>query len=450
MLRLKHLMVAIFCLVGSPPAVLAQDIVQQRDDKKIELEQVRDKIQELEEHREALKDEIAALDKDVAAINRALIEAAKRGQELEGKIDKSEQRLAKLNKTRDTVRASLANRRAVLSEIIGALQRMGRKPPPALLVRPEDALSSVRSAIMLGAVVPEIRSETEELVSDLDVLSQTTQRIEEEKGVLRQRLNALAEDETRLTLLVEEKNSIAQKSQKTLEQEQQRSAKLAQNAKSLEALIGDLEKEISSAAAAAKAAREADARRRKDAEERLAKARASLRKDGQATERAKIDPKTANNGRTAPAIAFHRAKGALPKPVRGVELHGFGQKTSSSARSPNVALATRPNARVISPADGWVVYAGPFRSYGQLLILNAGDGYHVVLSGMSDIDVTQGRFVLAGEPVGRMGATRVAASGSVKLGSTRPVLYVEFRKGGKPVDPAPWWATGTEGPGNDS
>ncbi len=450
MLRLKPLILAVLCLLLLPWAALGQDIVQQRDDKKIELEQVRDKIEELNEHREALRDEIAALDKDVTAINRALIEAAKRGQELEGQINKSEERLVELNKTRDTVRASLANRRAVLAEIIGALQRMGRKPPPVLFVRPEDALSSVRSAIMLGAVVPEIRSETQELISDLDVLSQTTQRIEEEKTVLRQRLNALAEDETRLTLLVEEKNGLAQKSLKTLEEEQQRSSELAENAKSLEALIGSLEKEISSAATAAKAAREADARRRREAEERLAQARASLREDNPAASRAKIDPKTADNSRTTPAIAFSRAKGALPRPVQGVELHGFDQKTSTEARSPNIALATRPNARVISPADGWVVYAGPFRSYGQLLILNAGDDYHIVLSGMSNIDVAQGRFVLAGEPVGRMGTTRVAAAGAVKLGSTRPVLYVEFRKGGKPVDPAPWWAAGTEGPGNDS
>ncbi|MGI9357497.1 MAG: murein hydrolase activator EnvC family protein [Rhizobiaceae bacterium] len=447
--RLTPLILA--AILALPPATLAQDIVQQRDDKKVELEQVRDRLQELQQRRESLKEEIAALDKDAAAINRALIEAAKRGQQLEGEIAKSEHRLAKLDRTRGKIRASLAERRAVLAEIIGAMQRMGRKPPPALLVRPEDALSSVRSAIMLGAVVPEIRTETDALLSDLDVLSQTTQRIEEEKTALRERLNALAEDETRLTLLIEEKNNLAKKSQEVLEEERRRSAKLAEDATSLESLIGGLETEIASAAEAAKAAREADAKRRKEAEERLAKARASLGSGPDSIEqRARIDPKTADNSRLAPAIAFSRARGALPKPVQGIVLHGFGQKTASSPRSPNIAFATRPNSRVRSPTDGWVVYAGPFRSYGQLLILNAGDGYHVVLSGMSKVDATQGRFVLAGEPVGQMGVKRVAAAGSVKLGSTRPVLYVEFRKDGNPVDPAPWWARGTEGPDNDS
>lgn len=430
----------------------AQDVVQQRNDRKIELEQVRDNLKKLEERRAALKDEIAAFDKDQAAINRALIEAAKRGQQLEGEVAQSEQRLAKLDLTRGKIRTSLANRKAVLAEIIGALQRMGRKPPPALLVRPEDALSSIRSAIMLGAVVPEIRNETQSLVADLEVLGQTTQRIEEEKAALRERLNALADDETRLTLLMEEKNKLAQKSLKSLKKDRERAAELAQNATSLADLIDDLETEIASAAKAAKAAREADVKRRGEAEKRLAKAQAGLGNEqtDSAAQRAKLTPETANNARVEPAIAFSRAQGALPMPVQGVELYGFGQKSPASSNSPNLALATRPNARVRSPADGWVVYAGPFRSYGQLLILNAGDGYHVVLSGLSKIDVTQGRFVLAGEPIGRMGVTRVAAAGAVKLGSTRPVLYVEFRKGGKPVNPAPWWAKGAEGPDNDS
>jgi septal ring factor EnvC (AmiA/AmiB activator) len=87
-----------------------------------------------------------------------------------------------------------------------------------------------------------------------------------------------------------------------------------------------------------------------------------------------------------------------------------------------------------------VVYAGPFRSYGQLLILNAGDGYHVVLAGMERISVDIGQFVLTGEPVAVMGSglTQVAAAASV--GTSQPVLYVEFRKDGTPVDPGPWWA----------
>ena len=103
-------------------------------------------------------------------------------------------------------------------------------------------------------------------------------------------------------------------------------------------------------------------------------------------------------------------------------------------------VATQSTAIVTAPADGSVLYAGPFRSYGQLLILNAGDGYHVVLAGMNRINVALGQSVLAGEPVGAMGEARVASSSASSGGNRAPELYVEFRKDGKPVDPAPWWA----------
>ena len=108
-------------------------------------------------------------------------------------------------------------------------------------------------------------------------------------------------------------------------------------------------------------------------------------------------------------------------------------------------VATQSGAIVTAPADGSVLYAGPFRSYGQLLILNAGDGYHVVLAGMSRINVAPGQSVLAGEPVGAMGEARVASTSASGNANATPELYVEFRKDGKPVDPAPWWADRTSG-----
>ena len=128
------------------------------------------------------------------------------------------------------------------------------------------------------------------------------------------------------------------------------------------------------------------------------------------------------------------------RPVSGKVLYGFGETTSAGRKSSGLAMASRPNARVRSPTDGWIVYAGPFRSYGQILILNAGEGYHMVLSGLAEVNVETGRFVLAGEPIGRMGLVRFAAVMPLDLGSNKPVLTVELRKDGKSIDPAPWWA----------
>ena len=375
------------------------------------------------------------MDKDIGAINRALITAAKRGHELEANVGRSEINLATLLKAQEEIKGSLRSKRALLGEVLAALQRMGRKPPPAILVRPEDALAAVRSAILLGAVVPEIRNETRVLLSELRALNKTTRKIEQGKKLLATQLNSLAEDEARLSLLIKEKNELTASSNSGLLFEQKKAAELAKKAKSLKQLIGNLEKEIKSAARVTKLAKDADAKRQSQEGKRLALAEKKL-KAGNFKTGIMLD-----STRIEPAIAFGKAKGSLFFPVVGEQLFGFGSKLGgeSGSKSNNIALATRPNARVRAPADSWVVYAGSFRSYGQLLILNAGDGYHLVLAGLSEVNVEPGRFVLAGEPVGRMGATRVASVLLPELGSNRPVLYVEFRKDGVSVDPAPWW-----------
>ena len=144
-------------------------------------------------------------------------------------------------------------------------------------------------------------------------------------------------------------------------------------------------------------------------------------------------------GRLAPAVAFASARGHLPLPVNGVRIREFGAPDSLGGTEKGFTIATRAGAQVTAPCDGWVVYAASFRNYGQVLILNAGGGYHVVLAGMERISVDVGQFVLTGEPVAMMGSgPQVAAT--LASGSSQPVLYVEFRKDGTPVDPGPWWA----------
>jgi septal ring factor EnvC (AmiA/AmiB activator) len=112
----------------------------------------------------------------------------------------------------------------------------------------------------------------------------------------------------------------------------------------------------------------------------------------------------------------------------------FGDTTANGRKSQGLVMETRHGAHITSPCDGWIVYAGEFRSYGQLLIINAGGGYHVLVAGLSHIDAQLGQFVLAGEPIGNMSA---APQGRAQ--DNAPVLYVEFRKDGRPIDPTPWW-----------
>jgi septal ring factor EnvC (AmiA/AmiB activator) len=379
-----------------------------REARQAELDAVARDIALTEERQEELRSEIAALDKDNATLNQTLIGTGKRVQALETEIEKTERRMEALSNNEAEIRASLAERRDVLAEVLGALQRMGRRPPPALLVRPEDALASVRSAILLGAVVPTLRGAAEELTADLKQLIALRTEIGRERDRLRADATALAEDRTRIRLLLEEKRARRAASEVALAGEERKATALAEQATSLRELIGLMEKEI---AAAARASAEAD------------KAAAAIEKaPGTA-------PPTSlgNAGRMAPAVAFAEARGLLPRPVNGTLVKRFGDRDDLGAT-----------------ADGWVVYAGPFRSYGQLLIINAGGGYHVLLAGMERIDVQLGQFVLAGEPVAAMATPRLASAGALDIGAIQPVLYIEFRKDGNSIDPAPWWADSSD------
>jgi murein hydrolase activator len=215
-----------------------------------------------------------------------------------------------------------------------------------------------------------------------------------------------------------------------LSAERQHSEALAAKASSLKELIASLEAQAERNRKAADAAKAADAGQAGGDKAGGDKAGGDLT--------ASLPLPEAN--RLAAAAPFSALQGQIALPVIGRIKRRFGAEDGNGAVMLGDMVATQSGAIVTAPADGNVLYAGPFRSYGQLLILNAGDGYHVVLAGMSRISVATGQSVLAGEPVGAMGEARVASTSASKNGNATPELYVEFRKDGKPVDPAPWWA----------
>lgn len=404
------------------------DLAPDPDQSRAEYEKVSKEITLSSERLAKLAADIAAVKKDHASITAALIQSAMTEQKLGQDIEDIGGKLEGLKAQGQKIRASLAARRDVLAEVLGALQRMGLNPPPAILVKPEDALSSVRSAILLGAVVPELRQQTDMLLADLKEQSRVTASIEAERARLTAAVGEQAAEKKRLGMLLEAKQKLAADTQTALAAEKQRSATLAAKAGSLKELIASLEADRARKAAdAAKAAEQKTA----DADKGPASAAAP-------TELASL-PVPESNRLTA-AAPFSALQGQIALPVTGRIKRRFGADDGNGAVMLGDMVATQSGAIVTAPADGNVLYAGPFRSYGQLLILNAGDGYHVVLAGMSRISVASGQSVLAGEPVGAMGEARVASTSASKNGNATPELYVEFRKDGKPVDPAPWWA----------
>ncbi|MBN9216592.1 MAG: murein hydrolase activator EnvC [Mesorhizobium sp.] len=396
------------------------DMAPDPDQSRAEYEQVSKEITLSSERLAKLAADIAAVKKDHASITAALIQSAMTEQKLGQDIEDIGGKLEGLKDQQQKIRASLAARRDVLAEVLGALQRMGLNPPPAILVKPEDALSSVRSAILLGAVVPELRQQTDKLLADLKEQTRVTASIEAERARLTAAVGDQVAEKKRLGMLLEAKQKLEADTQAEMVAEQQRSEQLAAKASSLKDLIDSLQAQADKTRKAADAAKAASAGQPGDDQT------ASL-------------PVPEGNRLTA-AAPFSALQGQIALPVTGRIKRRFGADDGNGALMQGDMVATQSGAIVTAPADGNVLYAGPFRSYGQLLILNAGDGYHVVLAGMSRISVATGQSVLAGEPIGAMGEARVASTSVSKNGNATPELYVEFRKDGKPVDPAPWWA----------
>jgi murein hydrolase activator len=428
--RLRVLVVALAGLTGAdalaqapvsnyatetqPQTSSIEDVIKRHEQ---ELEQARNRQRDAIEAETKLKAEIAAIGQDRNKLNRQLIDVAARVRTVEGRIGETEERLRNLDQRETTVRNSLNARRAETTEVLAALQRAGRRAPPALMVRPEDALQSLRTAMLLGAVVPEMRARAERLIGDLGNLVGIRKETAEQKERLLADRDSLNTDQKRLAALIEERQRRQADAEKDMEAERRRAVELSRQTDSLRDLIAKMEQDLKTAAKVAAAAKLAEA----------AKATAKN------TAAALRDP-----GRLAPAIAFASAKGLLPMPVNGPRIRNFGSSDGTGGVERGISVAARAGAQVTTPCDGWVVYSGPFRSYGQLLIINAGGGYHVLLAGMERISVNIGQFVLTGEPVGTMGTASQVAS-ILAAAPSQPVLYIEFRKDNTPIDPGPWW-----------
>lgn len=427
-------------LALSCACALAQQASAEPELKRAEFENVSREMKLSQERIDALKTEIEGVRKDHATVTAALIQAAKTEKKLAQDIDDISGRLEGLKTQEAGIRASLAARSGVLAEVLGALERMGLNPPPAILVKPEDALSSVRSAILLGAVVPELREQTEVLIADMRELSRVTGSIEAERSRLMASVSEQLAEKERLDLLLQAKKTVQAQTEAALAEEKSRSEALAAKAGSLKELIAALDKEAEKQRLAAEAARAEE-------EKRLAKVRTEEEK--RLAREAAIAALPENN-RQIVSLPFSALTKQVQLPVTGRFKLRYGGKDDNGGVMQGDMVATQSGAIVTAPADGNVLYAGRFRSYGQLLILDAGNGYHIVLAGMSRITAALGQSVLAGEPVGAMGEARVADTSASNV-TNAPELYIEFRKDGKPVDPAPWWAERLSGrTGNDT
>jgi septal ring factor EnvC (AmiA/AmiB activator) len=378
-------------------------------------------------------------------IRAQLIETARRTQAQETVVEQAEQQLAGLE-AHHTVRArALSGLRGKLSGLIGALQRLARRPPEAILTSPRPPLASARAMMLIQHLVPMIKGQTDKVHVELTQIEALNHQIRTEKARFHAASAALETRWEQLDTLIERKNTL------WLEV----NGRLRPSAAQLEELV----ESVASLAALFTALREQDGARA-DATERLS----SLIKNAP---RIQSDPsvgvaQTANKAQPAvtptrpsdqpgaalalvhspaparivPSSGSIRAhKGHLTFPAIGRLAERFGETDALGLTARGITLFTRPNAPVLASHDGKVIYAGPFRGYGRIIIIEHGLGFLTLLAGLGRIEVQPGQGVLEGEPVGRMSGVKV--NGQESAGQ----LYIELRQDGAPVDPLAWLST---------
>lgn len=353
------------------------------------LDSIQQDLQGAQARRDQMRRAADSYASELSKLKRKLVAAARRAQDHEVRVSALEQRIGNLSKEKSQKTTNLKQRRHQLIQMLAALQRLSRHPPVALISLPASPTDTVRSAILLRGAVPRIELEADKLRQDLSRLAVLRSNIALESEELARAGKALEVERRELAVLINHKIKLERKASAESTIAKSRISQLAAQARNLQDLINRL------AVERRKRARQIPKPRKKP---------------------------TAKMAHTTPST------GRLP--VQGKIVQRFRRSGSKSGGKKGITIETRTDAHVIAPGHGQIVFAGPFRGYGQLLIIEQDGGYHVLLAGLSRVDAAVGDEVLEGEPVGVMGSPP----------GQKPKLYFELRRNGRPVNPLPWLA----------
>ncbi|MGE0669033.1 MAG: murein hydrolase activator EnvC [Sphingomonadales bacterium] len=383
---------AVLTLAASGSAFAAKD----KEGAEDQLKSIKQEMGEAAAKRKQLEKEAAALRLEEKKLSAALVEAAARTRAHEARIQKLEDELAALKAQEAEAAQTLERKSNDLAGSLAAMQRLSRQPTAALVLRPASVEDTARSAIVLDRVRDALLDQAADLRHRMAELKALRGDIEVQQAALRTELEELAARQKDVDGLLAEKKANRATTEGQAKKEAERARKLAKDAKSIEALLRKLEEEA--------------------------------RKERERQKALKQKPPE--------SPSFSGAEGKLPLPVQGRIVRSFQEKDGVTNRESNgIYVEARAAAQVIAPHDGKVVFAGPFRDYGQLLIIDHGEGYHTLLAGLGHIDAAVSQWVLAGEPVGQMGPER---AGSAR--DSKPRLYIELRRNGRSINPLPWLA----------
>lgn len=369
--------------------------------------------QEQQSHRAAAREakaRAAVASAEALHLSAAEDAARMRLRAAEDASDATVERRAQLGARRDALAARNTAEAARLERLLPIAVRLSLYPAETLLAIPAPPDEAVRGVTVLHGLAHEIAAATAELAADRAALAATEAEVSAEA----RQLDADMVTQRSLAAALDQQIATVRKT-----------ADAAEDAAA-----------AAERAAAADAAREADLRaalatlaadRARAEREARAKALSLVRRHAGSALTAARKQEALLAQPAGPGLG---AQGSLIAPVSGSIIGRFGSP-GEGGPAEGVTFHAPPEARVLSPCQGKIAFAGPFRSYGLMVILDCGGGYDFVLAGLARLESTVGERVRAGDPVGAM-ATLSQGDGK------SPLLYVELRRHGLAIDPLPW------------
>lgn len=382
------------------------------DDLRKQIEQSSIKAQNLERQAASIRQEILVIQQD-------LIKSAAEIQSIEDNIFKKESNLVQLQEKELELEEKLKVKNFEMASTLGAMQRLSVQRTSVVAFKPDEAINTLRTTSLLKVILPDLKNRADSLQSDLSELNTVREDINQQNIDLRGELTKLVISNNDIDDLLSRRLERQKALEYSTQQERDKLKTFAENAVDIQELIDQIEKEIALREEAAKRAEAIIRDKPISSDSEIAAAAVPM---------------------PAGALSFVGAKGSLPIPARGTIDQLYGQMMSTGQRSKGITIDTRGGATVIAPHEGRVEFAGNFRTYGQLLIISHGGGYHTLLAGMENINSIVGQWILKGEPVGQMATDLTDGSGqnNSNASNSRQKLYVEFRQSGKPINPLPW------------
>ncbi len=347
---------------------------------------------------------------EISTLKHDLVQASAQSRGYEVEAAKIQAKISKLQAEEQNIKSTILHDRETLADMLAALQRIERNPPPALLLDSQNAVNTIRAANLMASLSTDLQqkstvlsqrlTELETVQTKLIISQQKYQENAKEIDRRRQQLKSVLQDKSKL------------RNQLSADQKQQaaKAKQLAKEADSLRDLISRFEEQ----------AKTVSPRLKPD----IATISPSLPnprlKPGKGTSPPPLYV-TRHKGR------FADARGKLSLPVLGRLSRRYGSRLKNGSKAKGVYLRTASNAQVVAPFAGRIEFSGQFNN-GNVIILNVGNGYFIVLTGMANTYTTAGEVVKAGEPLGIMPAQT----------KKRPELFMEFRKDKASIDPMPW------------